>query len=294
MLGEGFVRKYRELSGRKNSYLCVGIDPALPSMRDKFVIPRFLVEKYGMREGIKKFCLEMIKAVAPYTSLIKPNKQYLVNPLNYEDVQEIVTEIKRHQCLALIDAKLTDIGSTNRADLYWIDTMGFDATTFSPFPGYKGGTDVIYEWARMSHKGIFVLCRMSNPGAADYQARKIKGVELYKIMASDAVKFGATGVVVGCTATSELSDVRGIIGDEPLILSPGLGPQGGDPFVAFKAGANRYGENLVVASSRSINYAYENMRWPEEKFAEAAAEMARGKRDMLNKIKEQAIKVKCH
>lgn len=288
--GEGFVKRYRELSERKNSYLCVGLDPALPSMRDKFVIPRFLIEKHGIKEGVKKFCLEIIKAVAPYTPIIKPNKQYLVNPLSYEDVKEIVTEIKRHQCLALIDAKLTDIGSTNQADLYWIDAMDFDATTFSPFPGYKGGTDVIYEWARRRDKGIFALCRMSNPGAADYQTKKIKGVELYKIMAFDAVEFGATGVVVGCTATSELREIREIVGDDLLILSPGLGPQGGDPLAAFKAGANRHGENLVVVSARSINYAYENTQWPEEKFGEAAAEMAQGKRDMLNKIKEQAIK----
>jgi len=289
VLGDKFVTKYHELSVRKNSFLCIGLDPALPSMRNKFVIPQFLIKDYGVREGIKNFCLEIIDAVAPYTPIIKPNKQYVVNPLNYEDVKEIVERIKHHNCLALLDAKLTDIGSTNQADLYWLDSMGFDATTFSPLPGYKGGTDVIYEWARTQNKGIFVLCRMSNPCATDYQTRTIDGIELYKIIAADAKNFGVTGVVVGCTATNELRDVRKIVGDKTLILSPGLGPQGGNPFNAFKFGSNSHKENLVIVSSRSINYAYEYLGRSDADFADAAAEMAEKKRNRLNQIRDKTL-----
>ncbi len=130
------------------------------------------------------------------------------------------------------------------------------------------------------------MCRMSNLGADDYQGIKINGTELYKIIASDAVKSGATGVVVGCTNPVELKEVRAIIGEEMFILSPGFGPQGGDPSIAFRAGANSFNENIIIVSSRSINYAYEYMQKTEDKFAEAAVEMAKRKKKELNEIRD--------
>ena len=97
MLDEGFLEKYKKLSKEKNSYLCVGIDPALPSIRGKLVIPSYLIEKNGVKKGIKNYCLQIIQAVAPFTPIIKPNKQYLINPLDYEDVKEIVNDFRtRH------------------------------------------------------------------------------------------------------------------------------------------------------------------------------------------------------
>lgn len=288
-MGELFLRKYYRLSREKKSFLCIGLDPAPPSMRERFVVPKHLVERQGLRGGIKRFCLEVIRAVAPYTSIIKPNAEYILPLLSFEDLRDIVETIKSCGCLALLDAKLTDIESTNATSLYWIDEMDFDAVTFSPFPGYRGGTDVIYRWAEDGGKGVFVLCRMSNPGARDYQSREVGGEPLYRLIARDGVEHGADGFVVGCTAEHELGEVREIIGEDRLILAPGLGPQGGDPETAFRLGANIRGEGLIVSSSRSINYAYESLGWPEERFAEAAAEQARRQRERLNGIKKGVL-----
>ena len=288
-MGEEFLREYHKLSQEKESLLCVGLDPAPPSMRDRFLVPRHLTERHGLRGGIKHFCLEVTKAVAPYTPMIKVNAEYLLPPLYLEDIREIVDTIRSCGCLTLLDAKLTDIGSTNQASLYWIDEMGFDAVTFSPFPGYGGGTDVIYRWAEDGEKAVFVLCRMSNPGARDYQSREVEGEPLYRIIAREAFQHGAKGFVVGCTTEIELGEVREIIGEKRLILAPGLGPQGGDPETAFRFGANRRGAGLIVSSSRSIDYAYEILGWPGERFAEAAAEQARRQRDRLNKIRRSVL-----
>jgi orotidine-5'-phosphate decarboxylase len=93
---------------------------------------------------------------------------------------------------------------------------------------------------------------------------------------------------VGCTATSELGEIRSIIGEERLILSPGLGPQGGDPAKAFKHGANSLGEGLIISSSRSIDYAYESLGWDWERYAEAATLQAKNKRDQLNELKSSS------
>ncbi len=290
MLGRGFVKRYCELSRAKDSILCAGLDPVTASMRDRHVIPPRLVEEYGLTEGVKRFCLDIIKAVAPYAPIIKPNAQFIVYPFSYEDLKEVVEAIHEGGSLALLDVKLTDIGTTNEAGLHWIDRVGFDAVTFSPFQGYGNGSDVIYRWADDRDKGIFALCRMSNPGARDYQLMEVRGEPLYLKLARDAFDHGCNGYVVGCTAPKELGDVRNIIGEETLILAPGLGPQGGDPLEALRMGANSEGEGLIVSSSRSIDFAYERMGWEGRRFAEAAAEQARLKRDELNMIRRDVFK----
>jgi orotidine-5'-phosphate decarboxylase len=82
--------------------------------------------------------------------------------------------------------------------------------------------------------------------------------------------------------------VREIIGEERLILSPGLGAQGGDAAAAIKLGSNRNGEGLLVSSSRSVNYAYEVMKWDWEKYAEASMIQAKKSRDELNEMRRKA------
>jgi orotidine-5'-phosphate decarboxylase len=255
-------------------------------MRVKNATPDELIERYGIREGIKKFCLDIIKAVTPYAPVIKPNAQFIVYNFSLDDLRELVEAIHGGGSLALLDCKLTDIGSTNQASLHWIDDAGFDAITFSPFQGYENGCDVVYKWAQERGKGIFALCRMSNPGSHDYQSKRVNGDPLYIQLARDAKNHGSNGFVVGCTAPSELGDIRAIIGEERLILSPGLGPQGGNPKEALRLGANRSGEGLIVSSSRSINYSYEKLGWTGKRFAEAAAYQASAKRDELIDIRE--------
>jgi orotidine-5'-phosphate decarboxylase len=287
LLGRRFVEKYYELSREKDSFLCVGLDPATKALRDKYVVPQQLIDKYGVAGGLERFCVDFVKAVAPYTPIIKPNAQFLVYALGFEGMKMIADAIHEGGCLALLDCKLSDIGTTMDAGLYWINELGFDAVTFSPFPGYENGVDSVYKWAEKNQKGIFALCRMSNPGTHDYQSRIMDGVPFYQRLAKDATEHGSNGFVVGCTAADELKVVRGIIGDERLILAPGLGPQGGDPATAIKYGSNKQGEGLLVSSSRSVNYAYEVMNWSWEKFAEASAIQAKKSRDELNETRRR-------
>lgn len=287
MISKSFVDRYYELSAEKDSFICVGLDPATNNMRGHNVIPPLMIKRYGLSEGIKRFCLAVVEAVAPYTPVIKPNAQFITYPFSLEDLRELVEAIHDGGCLALLDAKLSDIGSTNVVGLHWISEVGFDGVTFSPFPGFENGSDVVYEWARKRNKGIFALCRMSNPGTNDYQSLKVDGEALFIRLARDAYAHGSNGFVVGCTASSELGEVRSIIGEERLILAPGLGPQGGDPTVALSLGGNSWGEGLIISSSRSIDYAYETSGYKWDLFAKAAAIEADRKRKELNEVKKQ-------
>ncbi len=287
LLGRKFVERFNELCEEKSSILCVGLDPATKAIRDKYVVPQPLIERLGVAEGLERFCINFVKAVAPYTPIIKPNAQFLVYPLGFEGLKAIVDAIHDGGCLALLDCKLSDIGTTMDAGLHWIKELGFDAVTFSPFPGYENGVDSVYRWAEKEQKGIFALCRMSNPGTHDYQSRIMEGIPFFQRLARDAAEHGANGFVVGATASEEMGIVRGIIGEERLILSPGLGTQGGDAATAVKLGSNKSGGGLLVSSSRSVNYAYEVLGWSWEKYAEASAIQAKKSRDELNEYRRK-------
>jgi orotidine-5'-phosphate decarboxylase len=289
MIGRKFVDEYLNLSRMKNSILCVGIDPVSADMRSQFNIPMKFFKDRGAGEGVREFSLNIIESVTPFAPIIKPNAQFIVYLLGFDGLKEIVKKIHDGNSLALLDIKLSDIGTTIEAGLYWIDKLGFDAVTFSPFPGYQNGVDSVYKWGDENEKGIFALCRMSNPGTHDYQSRLMEGEKFYKKIARDAFEHGCNGFVVGCTATEELKEVREIIGNDPLILSPGLGPQGGDPKIALKFGANQDGEGLIISSSRGINYAYEVLGWSFERYAEAAGLMAERKRDELNSYRSYGV-----
>lgn len=281
------MERYLELSRMKDSFLCVGVDPATEDMRDRYTVPQKLIVEKGESEGLKEFCLKVIEEVTPYAPVIKPNAQFLVYALGFDGLKEIADKIHEENSLALLDIKLSDIGSTIDAGLYWINRLGFDAVTFSPFPGYENGVDAIYRWSEEKQKGIFALCRMSNPGTHDYQSREMDGEKFYKRLARDAFNHGSNGYVVGCTASEELREIRGIIGEETLILSPGLGAQGGDPETALQYGTNSNGEGLIVSSSRGINFAYETLGVNWKDYAKASGQMAKKKRDELKVIQEK-------
>ena len=79
-------------------------------------------------------------------------------------------------------------------------------------------------------KGIFVLCRTSNPGSGEFQDLRIDNDPLYTVVARHVVntwnKNGNCGLVVGATYSEELARVRGIA-DTMTILIPGIGAQNG-------------------------------------------------------------------
>ena len=75
------MERYLELSRVKDSFLCVGVDPATEDMRDRYTVPQGLIDDRGESEGVKEFCLNVIEAVTPYAPVIKPNAQFLVYAL---------------------------------------------------------------------------------------------------------------------------------------------------------------------------------------------------------------------
>ncbi len=178
------------------------------------------------------------------------------------------------------DAKRGDIGNTAKAYAKAIfSNFGFDATTVNPYLGFDSVEPFIEYW----DKGVFILCRTSNPGAVDFQNLHFETergrLSLFEIVALRAAqwnKHGNIGLVVGATYPEELKLIRQNHPDM-LILIPGIGAQGGDLASAVRYGVNPWGRKAILSSSRQIIYASR-----EKDFAEAARRVAADLREQIN------------
>jgi len=153
-----------------------------------------------------------------------------------------------------MDDKISDIGETNRAiaDAYF--RLGFDALTASPFVGWIGGLDQLFETAHDKRKGVIILSYMSHPGASEVADQRIKVARRadpqYLQFARRAVQWGADGLVVGATRPLIVASVKKTVGSRIPIYSPGVGAQGGSIAKAAKAGTDFFilGRSISTSS----------------------------------------------
>jgi orotidine-5'-phosphate decarboxylase len=138
--------------------------------------------------------------------------------------------------------------------------LGVDAVTVNPLLGAETVQPFI-DVARAHGRGVFVLARTSNPGAADIQDQKIEmGGTVSDALARMVDGLGSgnlgdhgiadVGAVVGATVPGHLAQLRALMPTAPILL-PGVGAQGGrveDLAAAFLPG--RAGGLITV--SRSI------------------------------------------
>jgi uridine monophosphate synthetase len=119
---------------------------------------------------------------------------------------------------------------------------------------------------RYTDKGVFVLCKTSNPSADELQDWSQGGVPLYRHVASLAQQWaGETpiGLVAGATYPEALAEIRREAPDSWLLV-PGVGAQGGDLEAVVQAGLRPDGLGLLVNSSRGILYADDPQRAARE------------------------------
>jgi orotidine-5'-phosphate decarboxylase len=187
---------------------------------------------------------KILRAVHPYICAVKIN-HHLVLPLGmFDGVNQLVEQIRGQGLLAIMDAKVNDIGATNQviADYYY--AAGFDALIANPFVGWDEGLKPLFEVSQRLGRGVILLCYMSHKGASEGYGQTIIDAETggktlqYVSFAKKALKWGADGVVVGATYPQKIAEIKQILGEKVPIYSPGVGAQGGTAETALKAGAN--------------------------------------------------------
>lgn len=247
-----FLDRLSDLQRRKNTILCVGLDPALSEQRRKDVIPRTNIETSDENEARLKFCLEIIDQTREYCCAFKPNQQYVAGFTRTDHVK-LTNAIRKANAISILDYKLNDIGDTIESALFHLHRWGYDAITFNPLLGNLEST------VKMAHMltpdiGIFVLTLTSNPESVKYQKEAIiSGKPLYQVIAEDTKRYDADGCVVGATGhvkEDEIRLVRRAIGEDKVLLAPGVGAQKGDPEKVIKAG----GKSVLLNVGRDIIY----------------------------------------
>lgn len=239
-MSTSFIGRYLEISKEKNSILCVGLDPAIPKQRETNTIPS---------EDRFSFMKQIIEQVSPYASVIKINRQYIIG-LKVSQIVELNKLIHSKGMLSIIDHKLSDIGSTNASAIFWIKEEGFDAFTYSPF---AGNIEEATKEAHRSGLGIIVLTLMSNKEAIIQKSAKIGSKSLFVHIAEECKKYDSDACVIGATGNvtiENLQTIKEIIGDELLLLVPGVGAQGGNAENII----DLFGNKLMINVGRAIIY----------------------------------------
>ena len=165
----------------------------------------------------------------------------------------------------ILDAKRGDIGATAaayaRAYLTPMSAGGSgdfeaDCLTVNPLMG-PDTLEPFVECAGRFGKGLFVLCRTSNPGASWLQD-KMAGNRLISDRVADLIggygkadlsssTLSSVGAVIGATVPNEGRRLRQLL-PRTIILAPGLGAQGGDPAAIHALRGNVPGDLLVPVS----------------------------------------------
>ena len=269
----GFFERLNSASLASRSLVCVGLDPdpELMAISD-----------------VADFNARIVDATNDLVCAYKPNFPFyealgipglLALERTVEHIRDVAPEV-----VLIADCKRGDIGSTNKMYARALfDTWGFDAATINAW----GGGDSVEPYLEYADRGVFVWCRSSNPGAAEFQDVPVSieggSVPLFEWMAIKAAEWNATssnvGIVAGATYPSELSAVRARCPGMPLLV-PGVGSQGGDLDASLTHGLDCDSPNVLISSSRGITYASRK----RESFASSARESASRLRDEINGI----------
>jgi orotidine-5'-phosphate decarboxylase len=204
----------------------------------------FPFESTGNRHKILTQAQKVLKAVHPYICAVKIN-HHLTLPLGiFEGVDQLVDQIRGQGMLAIMDAKINDIGNTNQIMAEYYFSAGFDAIIANPFVGWEEGLKPLFDVSKRLNRGVILLTYMSHRGAREGYGQTIIDPETglqtpqYFSFAKKALKWGADGVVVGATFPQKIAEIKQILGQNVAIYSPGVGVQGGAAETAIKSGAN--------------------------------------------------------
>ena len=271
---------YRDIYNKivkKNSFLCVGLDPDLSK------VPEFLLKE---DDPVFEFNKRIIDATQQFTVAYKPNTAFYeaLGAQGWISLQKTAEYVKKNYpgIFLIADCKRGDIGNTCK--MYaktFFEQMPFDAVTVSPYMG----RDSVTPFLEYPDKWAIILALTSNPSASDFQIIQEKETDEY--LFEKTLKYGQLWgdenrimFVAGATQAYKFQQIRKIAKDN-FLLVPGVGAQGGSLEDVATFGMNE-SCGLLVNSSRGIIYASNG-----EDFAEKAGEKAAEMQEKMKALLEE-------
>ena len=255
---------------KKKTYLCVGLDSDITK------IPKYLLSE---PDPVFEFNKAIIDATKDHCVSYKINTAFYeaLGVKGWEAMEKTVHYIGNNH-FKIADAKRGDIGNTSsQYAKAFFETIPFDAVTVAPYMG----EDSIMPFLEYKGKWAIVLGLTSNPGAADFELKKIMiNVEeledevhitkkltpfLYETVLQKVAEWGTPSnlmFVIGATQAKEFINIRNIT-PYHFYLVPGVGTQGGSlKEISEKAMIKDCG--ILVNVSRAIIFASDREDYAEK------------------------------
>jgi orotidine-5'-phosphate decarboxylase len=237
-----FVEAFAGARRASGANLCVGLDPE----------PARLPEHLSGASGLLQFCAEIIDATSDLVCAYKPNVAFFerFGSAGWSALEQLMSMIPS-TIPVIVDAKRGDMGNTSRAYADSIFShLGAGACTVSPYLGL----DAVTPFLDHPRGFVFVLCRTSNPGAADIQDLDVGGMPLYAHVIrlfQAAIESDSAGLVIGAQARNAFAWAARLSPRAPILV-PGVGAQGGSISELASSLSPRQARNVVVSVSRAI------------------------------------------
>ncbi len=271
---------------KKLGPICIGIDPRLE------YIPSII--KGNPIERILSFSEKILKALEGSAPAVKVNIAFF-EPFGPEGIDAffyILKLAKEVGFITIADVKRGDIGYSS--ELYakaYLENPHIDFITVNPYFGEDGLIPFV-KLCKKNNKGLFILCKTTNPSSIQIQDRKANGKLIYEIVAEIAERLGkdligkygfsSIGIIAGATFPEQLKKLREKF-PSLFFLVPGFGAQGGKPEDIIYA-FNEEGIGAIISSSRRIIFAYRYKGYPEREFTGAAKEAVKEMRESILKV----------
>lgn len=246
----GFGDRLAAAVAARESQIVLGLDP------DPARVP-------GGASGAERFCRDVIAAAGPHCVAAKPQLACFerFGADGWAAFEAVAGAAKDAGLMVIADAKRGDIDATARAYAEAFLREPIDAVTVNPMLGGDAVAPFL-DAAVAAGRGLFVLVRTSNPGAADLQDLPLADGRLWhEAVAERVATWGSTsvgaaglsavGAVVGATVPQRLAPLRALMPHQVFLL-PGVGAQGGRPEDLGAAFGGR-AAGALISASRSIS-----------------------------------------
>lgn len=265
----GYYERLEEQQ-EKGNHLWVGLD----TDPDKIPVHTRMDER---QHAIYYFNLAIVRATAPWTLVYKINRSYAQaeGPEGEDALRRTVEMI--HSTfpgkLVIVDGKPGDIDrSAAKAAQGVFIKDGADATTVNPFMG----DDAVVPFLQGSYRnrGVYVLCRTSNPSGGRYQDGFVNGeghTVADQIAIDSRERWNNCGLVIGATLPEDQIARYRMLAPDAQILFPGIGKQGGDIEATVRAqrGGGMRCKKFLIGAASSVAGASMGRDYAEAAGAEA-------------------------
>lgn len=263
--------------------VCVGLDTKLD------YIPDFIQGSTG--ERLYRFNKIIIDATCEVAAIFKLQIAYY-EAYGIEGMtayKNTIAYLREKEQLIIGDVKRGDIAQTAGmyAKAHFEGDFAVDFITLNPYMGFDT-IEPYLPYVKTGEKGLFILCRTSNPGAENLQSLVTDGKMLYETVAEGVEKiaqesmgecgYSNIGLVFGGTQSEDIEKIRERY-QSLYFLIPGYGAQG-----AQAADARKYlkdGNGGIVNSSRGIITAFRDVEDSEKAIRTCSYDAARAMREDL-------------